>query len=265
MKSVLIIRHAAPETLGANYTAILAEAGLELQALDLFRLTPDFGPFPDPDLDGIALVVSLGGPLSANDSFPALEQELDLLRRAHARGVPVFAVCLGAQLLCKALGGQVEPTGGYQFGLRKISVTEAGHNDPVFSQIRTPLVPTLHGECFTVPPGGIALAEGDILLRDGGFRRINMAYRVGNCYGFQFEPQLTYDELVVWNRELFDDYLLMGDRFCPQEEAARHLREFSRFAPIHEAQMGDLLRAFLSGTGLLPPSLKGAGEKGAAI
>ncbi|MDE2844782.1 MAG: hypothetical protein OXN21_15600, partial [Chloroflexota bacterium] len=135
-------------------------------------------------------------------------------------------------------------------GLRKLSVTEAGDLDPVFVNIRAPLVPTLHGECFSVPPGGAALAEGDILLRDGGFRRISMAYRIGKSYGFQFEPQLTYEELEVWNRELYGDYLLMGDRFDPQEEAARNLREFARFAPVHETQMAELLRAFLANAGL---------------
>jgi len=250
LKRALIIRHAAPETLGANFTSVLAEAGFELESLDIFDLAPEYGPFPAPDLSGLDLIVSLGGPLSANDPYPALGQEMTLLRDAHERGIPVLAVCLGAQLLCRALGGTVEPTGGYQFGLRRLSVTEAGDLDPVFGKIKAPLVPTLHGECFSLPPGATALAEGDVLLRDGGYRRINMAYRIGKSYGFQFEPQLTFEELKVWNRELYDDYFLMGDRFDAQEEASRHLREFAKFAPIHETQMAELLRAFLSGAGL---------------
>ena len=172
------------------------------------------------------------------------------LKEATRSGVPVFGVCLGAQLLSSALGGKVEPTGGYQFGLRKLSVTREGDSDPVFRHLRIPLVPTLHGECFTVPPEGVLLAEGHILLRDGGYRRIDMAFRHGNSYGFQFEPQLTCDELVVWNRELAGDYLLMGDRFNPEEEAARNLREFAKFAPYHEAQMRELLWAFLANAGL---------------
>ena len=254
MKRALIIRHAAPETLGASYTSILLEAGFNLEPLDIFRLAPDYGPFCPPATGDIALIVSLGGPLSANDDFPALVQEMDLLRKAIAEGIPVFAVCLGAQLLAKALGAAVEPTGGYQFGLRRISVTESGDSDPVFGEIKVPLVPTLHGEAFTVPGDGITLAEGYILLRDGGYRKINMGYRVGNSYGFQFEPQLTLEELKVWNRELCGDYLLMGDRFDPGEEAARNLREFTKFSPVHEAQMAEMLRAFLACNGLLSRS-----------
>ncbi len=250
MKSALIIRHSAAETLGANFTSLLEEAGFRLQPLNLFELAPTFGPFPKPELAEVDLIVTLGGPLSANDDFPALRQEEELLRHAAVNAVPIFAVCLGAQLLAKSLGGYVEPTGGYQFGLRKIAVTEAGDIDPVFGEIRVPLVPTLHGECFSIPKGAVKLSEGEILLRNGSYRRINMAFRAGDCYGFQFEPQLTFDELVIWNRELYADYLLMGDRFNPAEEASRNLREFAKFALIHEFQMARLLRAFLSNAGL---------------
>lgn len=252
MQRALIIRHAAPETLGANHTSILENAGFQLEYLDVFRLAPEYGPLTAPSEDEFDLVVALGGPLSVNDDFPALAQEMALLKSAVTRDIPVFAVCLGAQLLAKALGGAVEPTGGYQFGLRRLSITEAGDSDPVFGKLTVPLVPTLHGECFTVPAGGVTLAEGYILLRDGRYRKINMAFRVGNSYGFQFEPQLTFEELKVWNRELFDDYLLMGEGFDPRDEAARNLREFAKFAPVHEAQMGDMLRAFLLQAGLIP-------------
>ena len=84
-------------------------------------------PFPSPrDLD---LLVVLGGPASANDPYPALRAEERFLADVHGAGVPIFAVCLGAQLLSKTLGGVVEATGGYQFGLRKIHVCEAGSSD----------------------------------------------------------------------------------------------------------------------------------------
>ena len=119
-------------------------------------------------------------------------------------------------MLSLALGGTVEPTGGYQFGLRKIDVTSQGSTDPVFGVVKVPLVPTLHGDCFSIPEGGVKLARGFMLCRDGGFRKINMAFRYGNSYGFQFEPQLTPDELCVWNREMPGDYKLMGSRFDPR-------------------------------------------------
>ena len=221
------------------------------------RACPDFAAFDAPDLSEVDLIVSLGGPMSANDNYPALVQEMAYLRAAATGDLgsvpptPVVGICLGAQLLSRALGGAVAPTGGYQFGLRKIDVTAAGAADPAFSQIKILLVPTLHGEQFTVPPDATLLAQGTMLRRDGGYVRFPMAFRYGVSYGFQFEPQLTLDELRVWNRELAGDYSLMGDRFDPAEEAARNLREFEGLAPHHEAQMARMLTALLNNAGLV--------------
>ena len=191
------------------------------------------------------------GPQSANDCYPALREERKLMADAMASGVPVFGVCLGAQLMSRVLGGEVAPTGGYEFGLRKIWITEEGSRDPVFGKLRVPLVPTLHGECFTVPPGAVELAFGYMLCRDGTFRRQSLAFRYGASYAFQFEPQLTLEELRVWNRELADDYEKMGPLFDPSFEAEAHLREFAAYSPIYEAQSREMLVAFLDNAGLV--------------
>ncbi len=255
-KGAVIIQHHPVETLGGNFTGVLKHAGFDLHHVRVCDGAPGFAEFDAPDLSELDLVVALGGPMSANDNYPALIQEMAYLRAAatgdvgNQRVTPVVGICLGAQLLSRALGGAVAPTGGYQFGLRKIDVTADGAGDPVFGEIAVPLVPTLHGEQFTVPAGGTLLAQGTMLRRDGAYVRFPMAFRYGTSYGFQFEPQLTLDELQVWNRELASDYELMGDRFDPREEAARNLREFTAFAPYHEAQMGRMLEALLGQAGL---------------
>ena len=251
-KQAVIIQHIAVETLGYNFTKLLHDAGFNLTTVPVYAAAPDFAAFDAPHLSEVDLIVSLGGPMSANDNYPALIQEMAYLREAATGDVgnrpptPVVGICLGAQLLSRALGGAVAPTGGYQFGLRKIDITAAGAADPVFSQIEIPLVPTLHGEQFTVPRDATLLAEGIMLRRDGAYVRFPMAFRYGPSYAFQFEPQLTLDELRVWNRELAGDYDLMGDRFDPAEEAARNLREFEAFASHHEAQMARMLRTLLN-------------------
>ena len=255
-KRAVVIQHHPVETLGNNFTGIFHDAGFALTTVPVYEDAPEFARFEAPDISEVDLIVALGGPMSANDNYPALIQEMRYLRAAATgdvgnRGLtPVVGICLGAQLLSRALGGAVAPTGGYQFGLRKVNVTEAGRADPVFSEIEIPLAPTLHGEQFTVPAGATLLAKGVMLRRDGGYARFPMAFRYGVSYGFQFEPQLTLEELRVWNRELSGDYELMGERFDPQEEAARNLREFTAFAPFHEAQMGRMLRALLEQAGL---------------
>ena len=246
MKRALIIRHHESETMGRDFRAILERRGFEFIACNIFESAPAYDRFNPLALDEVALIMAFGGPMSVNDDLPALHREREYLREAMARGKPVFGVCLGAQMMATALGGTVEPSGGYQFGLRKIHVTAEGDADPVFRAIATPLVPTLHGECFTIPHGATKLAEGDMLCRDRRYRRINMAFRYGLSYAFQFEPQLTLEELKVWDKVFADDYALMGDAFNPAEESARNLREFARFAPEHRRQMAALLEAFLA-------------------
>lgn len=249
-KKALIIRHAAPETLAGNYTSVLQDRDFELQPLNVFESAPHFDKFDPPPLGDIDLIVAIGGPQSANDDLPALQAERCFLAEAMAVEKPVFGVCLGAQIMSLALGGEVGPTGGYEFGLRKVWVTEEGGRDPVFSKLRVPLVPTLHGEHFAVPHQAIELAYGYMLCRDGTFRRQSMAFRHGLSYAFQFEPQLTLDELQVWNRELAGDYKMMGPLFDPCIESAINLREFTTYSPIYEAQSRDMMLAFLAQAGL---------------
>ena len=251
MKRALIIRHHEAETLGGNFRMILERHGFDLVACNIFESVPDYDRFEPPHVGDVDLIMAFGGPMSVNDGLPALHSERQYLREAMTGGTPVFGVCLGAQMMAMSLGGTVEPSGGYQFGLRKIHVTAEGDIDPVFGAVSTPLVPTLHGECFTIPEGAVKLAEGDMLRRDGGFRRINMAFRYGASYAFQFEPQLTFDELRIWDQVFSGDYDLMGDRFDSTEESARNLLEFAKFYPEHKRQMTRLLEGFLSNAGLV--------------
>ena len=236
--------------MGGDFRAVLEGRGFRFIECNIFESAPDYDKFDPPPLGDVDLIMAFGGPMSVNDDLPALHAERVYLREAMTDGKPVFGVCLGAQMMATALGGAVEPSGGYQFGLRQLHVTAEGDADPVFGNITTPLAPTLHGECFTIPDGAVKLADAHMLCRDGRYRRINMAFRYGQSYAFQFEPQLTLDELREWDRVFSGDYDLMGDAFVPAEESARNLREFAKFAPEHRRQMTALLEAFLRNAGL---------------
>ncbi len=249
-KRALIIRHNEHETLGENYTSILREHGFDLAPLNVFESFPDFNDFNPPSLSDLDLIIALGGAFSANDDYPAIHAEREFFAAALSANTPIFGVCLGAQIMARALGGTVEPTGGYEFGLRKIWITKEGSEDPVFNTLHVPLVPTLHGEHFSVPDGATELAFGYMLCRDGTFKRQSLAFRYRNSYAFQFEPQLTLDELKIWNRELASDYELMGPLFDPTFESEANLREFTTYSPIYESQSREMLIAFLEVAGL---------------
>ena len=103
MKPVLVLRHEPDVSMG-SLTGVLAEAGLEPRQLDLFQRMPDDLPWSDS-----AGLIVLGGTMSANDGdkFPFLVAELQWLSEAVPRNVPTLGICLGAQLLAKALGAEV--------------------------------------------------------------------------------------------------------------------------------------------------------------
>ena len=55
----------------------------------------------------------MGGPMGVNErqqpGLDWLEQELAWLKQWLAQGRPALGICLGAQLLCVASGGSIEP------------------------------------------------------------------------------------------------------------------------------------------------------------
>ena len=69
--------------------------------------------------------------MSANDDLPYIRQELELISEAAALGKPVLGVCLGAQLIAKALGARVYPNAVKEIGWYPVHWTDAATRDPV--------------------------------------------------------------------------------------------------------------------------------------
>src|ERR1700722_9774407 len=101
--AVLVFRHVPFEPLGRIADA-LDSRGIEWHYVDLWQSVDE----PLPVDQGQALI-SMGGPMSVNDSLPCLRQEERYLTHAISSGVPVLGVCLGAQLLAKCLGSRIYP------------------------------------------------------------------------------------------------------------------------------------------------------------
>ncbi len=105
MATCAILEHGPfeqPYCIGIALTA----AGVELETCRPYRGDPV--PTSAADCSGI---VVMGGEMSAasDQGFPSRGAELSLLRDALARGVPVLGVCLRAQMLARAGGGDVFP------------------------------------------------------------------------------------------------------------------------------------------------------------
>ncbi|MGC2062766.1 MAG: hypothetical protein WA610_07290 [Thermodesulfovibrionales bacterium] len=168
----------------------------------------------DPDFDTL---VMMGGPMSVNQTerYPYLQKEINVAAEYMQGGKKVLGVCLGAQLMARALGALVYTGAEPEIGWYDIELLDAGLSDTVMTQVamhqRTGdfvkrfKVFHWHGETFDIPEGAVRLAQSDLYP--------NQAFRYGmNCYAFQFHLEVTQDMVYDWLRhEAIDKDRLKSD------------------------------------------------------
>jgi GMP synthase (glutamine-hydrolysing) len=185
MSRVLVCQHVAFEILGTLHP-LLKTAGVRIKHVN-------FGRHPDaePSLDGYRGLIVLGGPMNVDevDCHPHLATEVQLIRSAIEREVPVLGVCLGAQLIARALGAEVVRNPTKEIGWYDVSLTETGRRDPLLAHFRdTESIFHWHGDTFAIPEGAVHLASSAACP--------NQAFRYGDdVYALQFH--LEVDERLV--------------------------------------------------------------------
>jgi GMP synthase (glutamine-hydrolysing) len=144
-----------------------------------------------PPHDEVAGAVFMGGPMNVDEveRFPALVAEREWLAGAVERGMPVLGICLGAQLLARALGAEVRPGGAAEIGFAPVAVTDPA--DPLLGGL-APRAEVLHwhGDVFDLPDGATHLASSE--------RTTCQAFRVGNAWGVLFHPEADFALVEAW-------------------------------------------------------------------
>jgi GMP synthase-like glutamine amidotransferase len=186
---------------GLRLTQWLGEAGA---VLDYRRA--ELGEELPADLSGYSGLVVLGGDMSAEDDqrAPWLPAVRALLNEAVRAELPAFGVCLGAQLLAVATGGQVRRAELGEYGAYLVAKRQAAAEDPLLRELPiTPDVLQWHADEITrLPPGSQLLASSPGCEVQ--------AFRVGRlAWGIQFHIETTPELVAGWaehDRQLLADY-----------------------------------------------------------
>jgi GMP synthase (glutamine-hydrolysing) len=145
-----------------------------------------------PDVEALGGLVLLGSPMTADDEAPlASTEELELLRAAVEAEVPVLGVCLGAQQLATALGGEVQPRERPEVGFVPLWRTESAGDDDVAAGFPdgTPVLFFHRNEVTRLPEGAEQVLKGS----DGP-----AAWTCGSAVAVQFHPEVTAQQLEEW-------------------------------------------------------------------
>jgi GMP synthase (glutamine-hydrolysing) len=187
IKHATVIRHLAFEDLGC-YAQVLADNNISVQ---YYEAAQDDLSQIDPASDDLLIV--LGGPISVNqtDIYPFLQDELALLKRRLAMDKPTLGVCLGAQLMAKALGAKIYPGTEKEIGWSPLSLSEAGNNSVLRHFAPPTRVLHWHGETFELPEGAVLLASSELYA--------HQAFAYGRrALGLQFHGECTAQGLESW-------------------------------------------------------------------
>jgi GMP synthase (glutamine-hydrolysing) len=181
---------------GGGHSGLLRERA-SAAAHELVEWTPGAGePLPAPlaDFDAIAVY---GGGMNVADHhrLPWLTGEIELLREALERRIPLLGVCLGAQLLAAAAGAEVYRVVPPEIGWLEVERVAAGVDDPVLGGLPERFTAyQWHSYACRLPAGAVELARSPVCTQ---------AYVLGgHAWGVQFHPEVTPDVLVEW----IDDY-----------------------------------------------------------
>ncbi len=187
---MLIIIQNDPEVPAGSYGEYLREQNIP------FRVVIPYAGEELPSVAELSAAICFGGAMGVHDTakYPFMLGVKGLIGECVRREKPFLGICLGGQLLADVLGGEVGSNQNGEKGSLTVSLTPAGEEDPLFAGIAQKFSTfQWHNDSFTIPPGGVRLAESAACP--------NQAFRVGkNAYGTQFHPEVDRAIVGSWAR-----------------------------------------------------------------
>jgi len=236
MPRLLVFQHVAHEILG-TLDPLLRDAGFRIKYVN-FERHPD----AEPNLEGYDGLIVLGGPMNVDevDNYPNLITEINLIRMAVEKELPILGICLGSQLLAKALGAKVTKNPEKEIGWYEVSPTNEGENDPLTSNfLREEKIFQWHGDTFDLPKGAKLLASSPLCK--------NQAFKFGdNVYGFQFHLEVDKPMIERWLNvpENKKEIEALGGKIDPDQIKTETPEYISRLNELSNAVFGDFIDLF---------------------
>jgi GMP synthase (glutamine-hydrolysing) len=231
VKPVLFVRNDAFETFGIAQRAF-EPTGVPVQVFDAIDADA-----PRPSLDDVSGVVMFGSAYNVDDTdrHPFLKEIRDLTHEAVDRGMPYLGICLGAQVLARALDRAVPLAPVKEVGFERVHPTPAAGGDALVSHYAEgDLVFQWHQDTFELPDGAELLATGDAVALQ--------AYRLGDVtWGIQWHFEIDREEIDSW----LDAFSAEGDLLSQWGKTAETVRaEADALQAGHEAKGAETFRRF---------------------
>ena len=218
MSELLIFRHVACE--GPGYLAHF----LRDRAIDWRAVRIDEGDALPESIDGVRGLVFMGGPMSVNDDLPWIAGSLALIRAAHERSVPVLGHCLGAQLIARALGGEVLPNVVSEIGWLPVGLVE-DPRQPAWCRSLPARFDAFHWhrETFSLPDDAVPLFFSDHCKNQG--------FSIGRTLAIQFHFEMLTEMVNQWADVYADELREPSDSVQSGSALTRKLGD--RIAALH--------------------------------
>ncbi len=181
-----------------------------------------------PSSRDYSALLALGGSMNVyeEDKYLWLAPETQFISEWVGAGKPYLGLCLGGQLLAKAVGGRVTKNARKEIGNFEVQLTSAGQQDPIFSGFPAKFpVFQWHGDTFSDLAGGECLGSSAWCA--------HQAFRIGEkAYGLQFHVEITQAMAKEWLHEY--NMELIDEKLNPQEIFDEFARLESHYATLSE-------------------------------
>lgn len=161
------------------------------------------------------VLVAMGGPMGVHDSdqHSWLDGELHFIREAINQGKHVLGICLGAQMIARALGAEVRKNPCTEIGWFPVHFENAFLETRIGQGLNRQMdVLHWHGDTFSIPPGAVQVASSEACANQG------FLYE-GKVLGLQFHLEMGTEEVGVMIEHFKDE--LVPDKFVQGGEEIR--------------------------------------------